>query len=35
MKEKYEAPEIEIITFEIDDVITTSNLGEGGGGLNG
>ena len=35
MKEKYEAPEIEIITFETDDVITTSNLGEGGGGLNG
>lgn len=31
MKEKYEAPEIEIITFETEDVITTSDQGDGGG----
>ena len=32
MKEKYETPECEVIEFETEDVITTSNplLGEGG-----
>lgn len=31
MKEIYEAPKFEIITFENADVLTTSDLGEGGG----
>ena len=30
MKEKYETPECEVIEFETEDVITTSELGEGG-----
>ena len=30
MKDKYEAIDLEIIEFEVEDVITTSNTGEGG-----
>ena len=30
MKEKYEVPSCEIVTFETVDVITTSDLGDGG-----
>ncbi len=30
MKEKYEAPAMEVVVFETEDVITTSGLGEGG-----
>lgn len=30
MKETYIAPDCEIVTFETEDVITTSDLGEGG-----
>ena len=29
--EKYETPEMEIIEFETEDVITTSPTGQGGG----
>ncbi len=28
MKERYETPELEIITFKTEDVIVTSNTGE-------
>ena len=28
MKERYETPELEIITFKTEDVIVTSNEGE-------
>lgn len=31
MKETYEAPVAEIIEFDAEDVITTSNPGRGGG----
>lgn len=35
MKEKYETPEMEIIEFETEDVITTSNeIGGGDEGLD-
>ena len=30
MKEIYETPEMEIVEFETEDVITTSQTGEGG-----
>ena len=30
MKEKYKKPEIEIVEFETEDVITTSRGGDGG-----
>lgn len=30
MKERYEAPSCEIVRFEAVDVITTSDLGDGG-----
>ena len=29
MKERYEAPEMEIVEFDTEDIITTSGLGEG------
>jgi len=34
MKEKYIAPEIQIIEFETEDIITTSGVGEGGSSEN-
>ena len=30
MKEKYETPVCEVIEFETEDVITTSQIGDGG-----
>ena len=32
MKEKYEAPAMEVVVFETEDVITTSGTGLGEGG---
>lgn len=32
MKEIYTAPEMEIVEFDNEDVITTSELGDGGSG---
>ena len=34
MKEIYETPEMEIVEFETDDVITTSEPGDGGSDIN-
>ena len=34
-KQKYETPEMEIIIFDAEDVITTSLPGEGGEGSGG
>lgn len=31
MKEIYETPEMEIVEFDTEDVITTSQIDEGGG----
>ena len=31
MKEIYETPEMEIVEFDTEDVITTSKIDEGGG----
>lgn len=30
MKEKYETPAMEVVVFETEDVITTSDIGDGG-----
>ena len=35
MKEKYETPVCEVIEFETEDVITTSEIGGGIGGIGG
>ncbi len=31
MKETYTAPEMEVVEFESEDIITTSNISSGGG----
>ena len=35
MKEIYEVPEMEIVEFETEDIITNSGTGEGGSDITG